>query len=284
MSRWHMIVDVAECTNCGLCSLACQDEFVGNSFPGYSEEMPRRGKNWIEIKQKVRGQWPMIDVAYLPVMCQHCDDAPCMEAAENGAISKRADGIVLIDPVKAKGQKHLVDACPYGAITWNEEREVPQSWFFDAHLLDAGWKEPRGPQVCATKALVSVKASDGDMREIVQREGLEELRPDLNTQPRVWYKNLSRYTKCFVGGSVTVERDGGVECIDGAKVSLLQNDVEADSVTTDYFGDFKFENLPPESGAYVVVITADGYEQKRIELSVSESVYLGEIELTSSVS
>jgi len=277
MSKWNMIVDVAECTNCGLCSLACQDEFVDNRFPGYSEEMPRRGKNWIEIKQKVRGQWPMIDVAYLPLMCQHCDDAPCMAAAEDNAITKRADGIVLIDPVKAKGQKHLVDACPYGAITWNEEKQVPQSWFFDAHLLDKGWSEPRGSQVCATNALKAVKANDSEMQDIVKREGLEELRPDLNSKPRVWYKNLHRYTHCFIGGSVSADRDGVVDCVEGASVSLLQGTEKIGDVRTDYFGDFRFEHLLPGSGAYTISITADGHDEKRIDIELGESVSLGEI-------
>ena len=44
----------------------------------------------------------MIDIAYVPTMCNHCDDAPCIKAAQNGAIAKREDGIVIIDPVKAK--------------------------------------------------------------------------------------------------------------------------------------------------------------------------------------
>ncbi|MBT5941345.1 MAG: oxidoreductase, partial [Rhodospirillaceae bacterium] len=278
---WNMIVDVAECTNCGLCSIACQDEFVGNTFPGYAAEMPRRGKNWIEIEQKVRGQAPMVDVAYLPKMCQHCDDAPCIKAAKDGAISKRADGIVLIDPVKSKGQQHLVDACPYGAITWNEESQVPQSWFFDAHLLDEGWKEPRGPQVCATNALVAKKMSDEEMSKLVQQEGLEELHPDLRTKPRVWYKNLARFQKSFIGGSVSQDKAGIVDCVEGASVTLLQSDAEIAQADTDYFGDFRFEALEPGSGAYTIVINATGVAEKRIDVSLddsySPSVSLGEI-------
>ena len=68
-----------------------------------------------------------MDVAYLPVMCQHCDDAPCIAAAKNGAVTKRPDGIVHIDPVKAKGQKAIADACPYGAVRWNEELNFPST-------------------------------------------------------------------------------------------------------------------------------------------------------------
>ena len=74
MKQWNLIVDVANCTNCNLCVLAVQDEYCGNEFPGYAAEMPKHGHRWIEIKQKVRGKAPLVDAAYLPVMCQHCDD------------------------------------------------------------------------------------------------------------------------------------------------------------------------------------------------------------------
>mgnify|MGYP003301204165 CR=1 FL=1 len=111
MKKWNLIVDVENCTNCNVCTLAVQDEHVGNSFPGYAEEMPKHGHRWIEIMRKERGAGSATDVAYLPTMCQHCDDAPCMKAAPD-AVSKRPDGIVIIDPVKAKGRKDLVVVVP----------------------------------------------------------------------------------------------------------------------------------------------------------------------------
>ena len=110
MKQWNLIVDVANCTNCNLCVLAVQDEYCGNEFPGYAAEMPKHGHRWIEIKQKVRGKAPLVDAAYLPVMCQHCDEAPCIKAAKNNAVTKRSDGIVLIDPDKSKGQRQIVDS------------------------------------------------------------------------------------------------------------------------------------------------------------------------------
>jgi len=112
MKKWNMIIDVAECTNCQLCTLSAMDEYVGNHWPGVAAPMPRHGHRWIDILQKERGQMPMIDIAYVPTMCNHCDNAPCMKADKTGAISKRADGVVIIDPVKARGHKELVDACP----------------------------------------------------------------------------------------------------------------------------------------------------------------------------
>src|SRR5262249_12871819 len=95
MQKWNMIIDVAECTNCNLCTLEVMDEYVGNAWPGYAAPMPKHGHKWINILQKERGQVPMIDIAYVPTMCNHCDDPPCMAKAGD-AVKKREDGIVLI--------------------------------------------------------------------------------------------------------------------------------------------------------------------------------------------
>ena len=108
MKKWNLIIDVDNCTNCNMCTLASKDEHVGNAFPGYSAEMPKRGAEWIKIEKKERGQTPMIDIGYVPTMCQHCDDAPCMKVAKNNAITKRNDGIIIIDPEKSKGQKQML--------------------------------------------------------------------------------------------------------------------------------------------------------------------------------
>ena len=85
------------------------------------------------------------------------------KANSPGAISKREDGIVIIDPEKAKGRKDLVNACPYGHIWWNDELQIPQAWPFDAHLIDRGWKAPRAVEVCATRAITALKIDDAAM-------------------------------------------------------------------------------------------------------------------------
>lgn len=279
MKKWNLIVNVDDCTNCNLCVLACHDEHVGNEFPGYTAEMPKHGHRWIEILRKERGQAPMIDVAYVPVMCQHCDEAPCIAAAKNNAVTKRKDGIVIIDPVKAKGQKQLVEACPYGAIWWNEESKIPQAWIFDAHLLDQGWTEPRAAQVCATAAIRAVKIEDVEMARIVQDEGLEELKPELKTKPRVWYKNLGRYTKCFIGGSLAIERDGIVDCVKGVRLTLHKGADQLGETASDVYGDFKFDGLEADSGDYRVSIEVAGGGVRDVEVSMTQSVYLGEIRI-----
>jgi Fe-S-cluster-containing dehydrogenase component len=279
MKKWNLIVDVAKCTNCNLCTLANQDEHVDNEFAGYSAPMPKHGSRWIDIRVNERGSGPLMDVAYLPVMCQHCDDAPCIAAAKNGAVTKRPDGIVHIDPVKAKGQKAIADACPYGAVRWNEELELPQHWFFDAHLLDRGWAEPRCVTVCATGALKSVKVTDEEMAEIKSREGLRELQPESATKPRVHYKNLDRYTHEFVGGTIIKTVNGVTDCVANAKIKLEASGSVVGEAVTDAYGEFKIEGLKPDSGRYRVVVEVAGRETKRVDLELRKSVYLGRIDL-----
>jgi Fe-S-cluster-containing dehydrogenase component len=280
MEKWNLIIDVGECTNCNVCTLATQDEYVGNEWPGVAAEMPKHGHRWIDIKRKERGQPPLVDVAYLPMMCQHCDDAPCIKAAENDAVTKREDGIVIIDPEKAKGQRQIMEACPYDAVFWNEEKDIPQAWPFDAHLLDAGWKEPRAATACPTGAFRAVKVDDAEMQKIRADEGLQELQPDAATKPRVLYKNLHRFTKSFVAASVAGMIDGKEECIQGAAVTLLKGGAEIGKTETDAFGDFRIDRLDPGSGGHVLKIVKEGFAEKTVEFELGDSITLGTITLS----
>ena len=278
MKKWNLIVDIENCTNCNVCTVAVQDEHVGNSFPGYSEEMPKHGHRWIEIMRKERGAGNATDVAYLPTMCQHCDDAPCIKSAPD-VVRKRPDGIVIIDPEKAKGRKDLVDSCPYGAIWWNEEKQLPQHWIFDAHLLDAGWKEPRCVTVCATKALQSVKVDDDEMARLIDEQQLDVFHAEYETKPRVYYKNLWRYTSSFIAGSLSGIRDHKIECLEGVEVQLVFENQNEQIQRTDVFGDFKFDKLDAQGQTYQVQIIDKGEMIKAIDVILVESVNIGEIVL-----
>lgn len=278
MKKWHMIIDVGKCEDCNNCFLACKDEHTDNYFPGYAMSQPKHGHRWINIMRKERGQSPVIDMAYLPVPCMHCDNAPCIKASKDGAIYKRKDGIVIIDPNKAKGQKNVVAACPYGAIWWNEQSNIPQKCTFCAHLLDDGWKQTRCSQACPGEALTVRYAEDSEMQRLIEAEKLEVYQPEHKTSPRVYYKNLYRYTRCFIGGSVAVRVKGQDECAEGAIITLLDaaNNKVAEC-TTDNFGDFKFDNLKENSGKYTLEIVYPGYEKKTLTVDLKESVNIGTV-------
>ncbi len=282
MKKWAMIVDVAKCENCNNCFLSCKDEHIGNEFPGYAAAQPTHKHRWIDLYRTERGQVPMVEPASMPAMCNQCDDAPCIKVAKNGAVYKRPDGIVIIDPDKARGQQELVQSCPYGSIWWNEEKQLPQKWIFDAHLLDNGWKEPRCVQVCPTGALKSVHVEDTELFKLIEDEELEVLSPQHKTKPRVFYKNLHLFTKCFIGGSVAADIQDQDECVEGATVLLLKDQSEISKGMTDNFGDFKFDKLEPGSGNYQIRIEKHGFTPAVVDVELNKSIYIGVVQLETS--
>ena len=279
MKKWNMIIDIEKCEDCNNCFLACKDEHIDNDWPGYAVSQPLHGQRWMDIMRKERGQYPVIDVAYLPIPCMHCDNAPCIKAARDGVVYKRDDGIVIIDPIKARGQKDIVKSCPYEAIWWNEEAQTSQKCTFCAHLMDDGWKAPRCVQACPTGALQVVRAEDAEMSEIIESEKLDVWQPQYNTAPRVFYKNLYRYSRCFIGGSVAVNTDGISDCATGARVTLIKDSKKIDETVTDGFGDFKFDNLEKNGGNYRLEIAYEDYNRKTVEVELKTSINVGDIYL-----
>ena len=279
-NKWNLIVDIAQCDNCRNCFLATKDEHIGNDFPGYAAPQPEKTHSWVDIVRHERGQYPIAEAHFMPVMCNHCDDAPCMKVAKNGAITKRDDGIVIIDPVKSKGQKEIVEACPYGAVYWNEERQIPQAWIFDAHLLDNGWSVPRVEQSCPTGVFRALKIEDGEMQRIAAQEDLQVLKPELGSKPRVYYKNMHLMTTCFVSGTVAADVNGVEECAAGADVVLTHNGTEIGRAKTDTFGEFKIDRLAPRSGSYQVQIDLGSKPAQTLTFDLADtSVYLGVVKL-----
>jgi len=279
MNKWHLIIDIAKCHDCNNCFLACKDEFVENDFPPYSLAQPKHGHRWMNIMRKERGQYPKVEVAYLPIPCMHCDEAPCMQKSKNGAVYKREDGIVLIDPEKAKGKKYLLDACPYGAIWWNEEKNLPQKCTFCAHLLDGGWKEPRCVQACPTGAMKVIHTDNSEIEKIIESEKLEVYKPEFNTSPCVFYKNSYLFTTCFIAGNVAFKDTD--ECAEGATIILsdVSKKISEKAVTNNY-GDFKIDGLKDMNGIYNLSIEYSGYQKQVMEIGLETSINLGTIFLS----
>ncbi|WP_233860103.1 4Fe-4S dicluster domain-containing protein [Paraburkholderia sp. HD33-4] len=280
MSKWNLVIKVGRCENCQNCVIAARDEHVGNDFPGYAAPAAANADSPVRILRRVQGDAHMVESTYLPVMCNHCDEAPCMRVGGD-AIRKRADGIVIIDPDKARGRKDIVKSCPYKAIVWNDELQLPQTWIFDAHLLDQGWPQPRCQQSCPTEVFETLRLDDAAMAEKARREGLKVLRPNLGTKPRVWYSGLERWETCFIGGSVSTRMGDVVECVTDAVVVLYVGNQKMAETVSDGFGDFRFDGLAKGSGLYRVEIRhAHGNAWRKCELG--ESVYLGEVRLVQS--
>ena len=117
-----------------------------------------------------------------------------MKVAQNGAVYRRPDGIVIIDPVKAKGQKQIVNGCPYRVIEWNEEKQLPQKCIFCAHMLDKGEKVPRCVESCPTGALVFGDLDDpkSEVAKLVASGSTEVLHPEYGMKEKVSYIGLPK--------------------------------------------------------------------------------------------
>jgi tetrathionate reductase subunit B len=264
------VIDIDKCNGCYNCQVACKDEHVGNDWTPIAAPQPDTGHFWMKVTDVVKGTVPKVRVRYMLEMCQQCAEAPCMAAAPD-AVYRREDGLVIIDPQKAKGNRALVDACPYGAVYWNDELQLAQKCTGCAHLVDQGWKEPRCVDACPTGALKF--GDEEELKDLIAQA--EALGPELNTKPRVHYFNLPN--TCFVAGAVyDPEAD---ECLAGATVSLRDAAGGAiESLATDEFGDFWFEKRQP--GDYSLLVEKSGYRTVTIDaIDVRVDVNVGDIEL-----
>ena len=106
-------VDVSICNGCYCCQIACKDEYCDNDWTPIAKPQPDTGQFWLKLNENIRGTVPKVKMHYVPTLCNHCDNAPCMSACTVGAIYKRKDGLVVIDTEKCTGCRLCVDACPY---------------------------------------------------------------------------------------------------------------------------------------------------------------------------
>lgn len=277
MTTYGMLIDIDRCTGCYNCFLSCKDEFCGNDYGSYSAAQPEFSHFWMNMREIERGSYPKVKVDYIPVPCMQCQNASCMKAAVDGAVYRRDDGIVIIDPVKAKGQKDIAHACPHRVIYWNEALDLPQKCTFCAHLLDKGWKVPRCVESCPTEAIVFGDLDDPEspVSKLKASGAYQRLKPEFGLNASVLYAALP---KRFIAGEVVLS-DQRDECASGVKVSLKQNGSVVDSTETDVYGDFEFDGLD-EDAVYGVVIEKSGYGSVEKTVRTKIDVNLGEVALS----
>jgi len=267
MEKLHLVVDLAKCVGCFNCMIACKDEHVGNRWLPYTDTQQKHDQKWINPEKHERGEAPFTEICFVTKLCQHCDNAPCEKASNK--ITRRDDGVVLIDAKKAKGDRKLVDACPYGRISWNEDIKAAQKCTMCAHLLDDGWKEPRCVQACPLRALSIVSCSDEEFAKIKKKQKLMPITEGSN-ESRVLYRNLYKLNTCFVAGALTF-KDGKIQrAAANADVELTQGGKTVAKGKTDFFGEFKLDQVPKNGGTYELKCTLSGYKPISKSVTVKE--------------
>ncbi|UCD22708.1 MAG: carboxypeptidase regulatory-like domain-containing protein [Chloroflexota bacterium] len=266
-----LIINYDICNGCYNCQIACKDEHVGNDWTPYAKPQPATGQFWMKITDMVRGTVPKVRVTYLHDICQHCDEAPCIPVCTAHAIYRRDDGIVIINPERCCGHRNCISACPYGVIYFNWDLNIAQKCTMCAHLLDAGWKEPRCVDACPTGALKF--GEEEDLKGEISKSEL--LHPEFEAKPRVYYIGLP---KSFVAGAVYCPEED--KCLQDATASLVDSDTgEKFTAKTDNYGDFWFENMKVDH-TYSLRIEKDGYYPQEIhDISTVKDVNVGDIAL-----
>ncbi len=258
------VIDLDYCNGCYSCQYACKDEHVGNEWAPFALPQPNTGQFWMRVDEKEHGAIPRVRVQYTPTLCNHCEDAPCMKAYPE-AVYRRDDGLVIVDPAKAKNERGLVDSCPYGAIFYNEELDVAQKCTGCAHLVDEG-KLPHCVDICGQNAI-----RFGDVEDLADDIAKAEvLNPEFGTKPQVYYLNLPHL---FINGEVWDPIED--EIIEGAQITLTMPDGTTRTETTDDFGEFWFKKIKP--GIYSLKIEAEGFKAKEVDqIDLKESLNLGD--------
>jgi anaerobic dimethyl sulfoxide reductase subunit B (iron-sulfur subunit) len=142
-------LDAAACTGCKSCQVACKDR---NQLPN--------GMLWRRVYEAQGGGWTPagaawrhdVSVANLSLSCNHCERPVCMEVCPTKAITRRTDGVVLIDPERCTGCRFCSWACPYDAPQFDELAGVMTKCTFCIEDVEAG-RQPSCVSACPMRAL-----------------------------------------------------------------------------------------------------------------------------------
>jgi len=226
--HWAMVIDQERCIGCWTCAVGCKvinNEPAGfwwnriltaapGEFGGRSDESADPASDNIDVPH---GTFPQVEMAYLPVACQHCDDAPCVKVCPVDATFKRDDGTVMIDYERCIGCRYCIAACPYGVRVFNwgdadhqvdftvgygrdyrsdgrlvftpdRPRGVVEKCTMCVERIDTG-QQPFCVDVCPTGARIfgDLNDSSSEVSQLVKEDGATQLLPELGTDPNVYY-------------------------------------------------------------------------------------------------
>ena len=198
--RWGMLIDTNKCASgCDACVTACKEEF--NLQPGHRPQTTSQYIRKVQLKNLESG-W----VTSLPLMCQHCETAPCVDVCPTGASFRRADGIVLVDKHICIGCRYCMMACPYKARSFVHEelhdqidyaprgKGTVESCTMCAHRVDAG-VIPACVQACDAeghKAITfgDLKDENSPISQQLRQYQTTEIRSDLHLNTGVRYRGI----------------------------------------------------------------------------------------------
>ncbi|MGR3914549.1 MAG: 4Fe-4S dicluster domain-containing protein [Gammaproteobacteria bacterium] len=197
-TRWGMLIDAAKCADCDVCVDAC------NAEHGLASGNAQTDAQWIRkltLRDRRGG-----GVRQLPMLCQHCEDPPCVDVCPTGASFRRADGVVLVDKHTCIGCRYCVLACPYQARSFVHEnlrgqqphsprgKGTAEGCTFCAHRIDRdiapACVEACGRDGNGAMLFGDLNDADSEIAARMRSEPSRQARADLRLNTAVRYQNL----------------------------------------------------------------------------------------------
>jgi tetrathionate reductase subunit B len=198
---WGMMIDIEKCIGCGNCVRACSKE---NNVPeGYF-------RTWVE-RYQVTEDWehpkvdspdgaingfpantdPNVKSFFVPKLCNHCADSPCVQVCPVGATFVSPDGVVLVDPDYCLGCRYCIQACPYGCRYFHPEKHIADKCTLCYHRITQGLTTACC-EACPTGArrLCDLKDPKDPVHEFLRNNMVHVLKPQMATGAKVYYNNL----------------------------------------------------------------------------------------------
>jgi tetrathionate reductase subunit B len=195
MARLGMLIDLRTCIGCHACSVACKVEF----------DVPL-GVFRDTVKYVETGTYPQAKRFFLPVLCNHCEDAPCLNACPTGAIVRLPNGEVVINEGDCNVNRFCQAACPYGAIYIDPEDHVAQKCTLCEHRTVQGLA-PACVDACPTRCRIFGDLDDptSEIGRKVQDHPTTVWKPEAGTKPRVVYIDPARALQHLADDGVQVD-------------------------------------------------------------------------------
>ena len=188
-----MMLDLNRCVGCHSCSVSCKTE----------HEVPlgvfRMRVRYLERPQKKT-------LAFAPMLCMHCEDAPCLKACPSKAIKRLEDGRVIVEESKCDLEKECVSACPYGAIFIIEEKEVAEKCDFCHHRTEVGL-EPACVATCPSGALQfgDLENPEDPLVKSIESTSAVPWKEDAETKPTVFYAGHEKWMESMANTGVQLD-------------------------------------------------------------------------------
>jgi Fe-S-cluster-containing dehydrogenase component len=182
--RWAMVIDLRRCIGCMACVAACKAEY----------DVPLGVWRTI-VKVKDTGQFPNTKRHFLPRLCNHCDNPPCVRNCPTEATYKHADGYVLQRYERCIACRTCMAACPYNArhVLPNNRTRVKIGGVIDKctfceHRVSNGML-PACVQTCLGRSRIFGDINDpkSEVRRLVSTMQVATLKPEKGTHPQVYY-------------------------------------------------------------------------------------------------